>query len=117
MPIIESVSKIDRECVGLCDAINLYAPKIRTTESCCGHGERPYKIWLRVTDEGLADLPKILYWIDTCHSGTPHWWCEVYTDCGMSPVSFKIQGPIGQRAYDDAAHIADLIQGAFDNER
>lgn len=107
---------MDKECVVLCDAINLFAPEIRTVESCCGHGERSYKIWLHVTDSGLAKLPSVLYWIDTCHSGRPGWTCKVYTDCGMSPVTFMIEGPTGQQAYDDARHIAGKILTTFNEE-
>jgi len=101
---------MDVECVVLCDAINLYSPKIMTVESCCGHGERPYKIWLHIKPEGLAELPHILYYLDTCHTGRAGWSCEVYTDCAMSPVTFKITGPIGEQAYEDALEIARLIR-------
>ncbi len=109
------VKDIDKECIALCDAINLYNPQIRTVESCCGHGKRTYKIWLHIEgEEGLDKLPKILYFLDVCHNGRPGWSCEVYTDCGMSPITWKIQGPIGDQAYDDAKYIAGLIRGHFE---
>ena len=37
---------MDKECVALCDALN-ELPDVETTESCCGHFENPYRIWLR----------------------------------------------------------------------
>ncbi len=117
MSIIESITDIDKECVALCDAINLYAPAIRTVESCCGHGEKEYSIWMHVEPEGLPKLPELLYWFDDCHSGRIGWRCEVYTDCGMSPVVFNIEGPTGEQAYDDAEHIAGLISEGFGVER
>ncbi|MCK5548587.1 MAG: hypothetical protein KAI64_06205 [Thermoplasmata archaeon] len=108
-------NQIDAECVALCDAINLYSPKIRTVESCCGHGERHYKIWLRIEPEGLAELPHILYFLDPCHTGFVGWSCKVYTDCGMSPVSLMIKGPDDKRSYDEALTIARLIREDYEN--
>jgi hypothetical protein len=110
---IADLTDMDSECVALCEAINLYSPNIRTIESCCGHGERPYKIWLRVAPKGLADLPDILYYFDSCHSGRPGWRCTVYTDCAMSPVVFQIKGPVGDQAYEDAEAISGLIKAHF----
>lgn len=54
--------EIDKECVKLCDAINLYDPDFYTTESCCGHEKHPFRIFLHV--KKLDRLPRILYFFD-----------------------------------------------------
>ena len=100
----------DVEVVELCDAINLFNPEILTVESCCGHNEYTFKIWVHLNDGGLEILPELLYWFDSCHSGRSDWRCVVYTDCAMSPVIFMIEGPVGEQAYEDAEHIAELIR-------
>lgn len=97
-------NEMDTECIALCDAMNRLSD-IRTVESCCGHGERPYHIWFR--PKSLDALPPLLYWFDACHCGRKGWRVEVYTDCAMSDASFMVEGPIG--AYADAEHIAGLI--------
>ena len=98
---------IDKECVDLCGAINK-VKGARTVESCCGHGERPFRIWL--CPDNVDDLLPVLYYIDSCHCGCCGWTCKVYTDCSMDGVRYMIGGPIGQQAYDDAKRIAQLIE-------
>ena len=95
---------IDRECVALCDALNCLVG-IRTIESCCGHGNYPFRVWF--TAKNLEALPECLYWFDCCHSGVPGWSVHAKTDCGMSPVIFMIEGPLGD--YDGANTIAHVI--------
>jgi len=102
------MSRIDAECVKLCVAINLM-PGIETVESCCGHGKGPFHIWF-ITDN-LEDLPPLLYWFDGCHCGFYGWQVIVTTDCAMSPVSFLIEGTIGEQSYTEADEIAELITG------
>ena len=53
---------MDPECVALCDAINLLKPDVYTVESCCGHGEKPFRVWFQVDD--LSKLAGLLYWFD-----------------------------------------------------
>lgn len=36
---------MDKECIPLCDALN-QLPGVKTFESCCGHLQRRYAIWL-----------------------------------------------------------------------
>jgi hypothetical protein len=57
---------MDPECVRLCRAMN-GLPGIKTIESCCGHGEKPFRIWFMA--DKLESLPRLLYWFDSCHSG------------------------------------------------
>ena len=58
---VEYLGEMDPECVRLCDAMNAL-PVIRTTESCCGHGKSPYRIFFKVED--LTVLPRLLYYFD-----------------------------------------------------
>ena len=50
---------IDPECINLTDAINRIQG-LYTTESCCGHGKRRFRIWFKVDSD--LDLPILLYW-------------------------------------------------------
>ena len=95
---------IDRECVALCEALNCLAG-IRTIESCCGHGEHPFRVWFKA--ENLEALPEALYYFDSCHSGVWGWSVHATTDCGMSPVTFMVEGPEGD--YDGADTIAHAM--------
>ena len=52
---------MDIECIALCDALN-GLPGIQTNESCCGHGNHPYRIWFHVEDNKY--LPPALYYFD-----------------------------------------------------
>ena len=96
---------VDPECVELCNAINLL-PGIQTRESCSGHGEGSYHIFIEARN--LESLPPLLYWFDGCHCGCYDWRVIVRTDCAMRPVYFMIEGPVG--AYEEAYKIAGLIR-------
>ncbi len=98
---------VDKECVDLCQSISM-VPGIRTVESCCGHGEEPYRIWFKADNQRL--LPPLLWCFDGCHCGHYGWHIEATTDCGMSPVTYMIQGPVGEEAYKQAEDIAELIR-------
>jgi hypothetical protein len=98
--------QMDKECIVLCDALN-EIDGIATTESCCGHGERPYHIWIR--PDNLESLPFMLYWFDGCHCGFYRWKIYVYTDCAMRPATFMIEGPTGKEAYEQSLKIAEYI--------
>ncbi len=95
---------MDKECVNLCKTLNKLQG-IKTVSSCCGHGKNEFLIWFRA--DSLENLPRLLYWFDSCHCGFYHWRIIAKTDCGMSPVSFMIEGPVG--AYNEAEEIAKLI--------
>lgn len=97
---------VDPECRLLCEAMNLVAG-IRTIESCCGHGERPYQVYF--TANSLDSLPTLLYWFAGCHCGYYGWNVFAKTDCAMSPVMFRVEGPVGETAYSQAVEIALLI--------
>lgn len=109
MGLSNSDSEIDGECRKLVHAMNL-VPGIHTTSSCCGHGDQSYRVFFIV--DSLAALPGLLYWFDACHSGCAGWTVTVHTDCGMSPASFCVEGPIGQQGYIAAEQIAKLMAAA-----
>jgi hypothetical protein len=104
---------VDEECVALCNAMNRL-PGITTIGSCCGHGQDWYSICFVAVS--LEHLPDLLYWFDGCHSGEYGWQCVVSTDCGKSPVTFTIEGPIGERAYRGADVIANYIETDYNND-
>lgn len=105
--LAESSLPIDPECVNLCMAMNL-VKGIQTTESCCGHGEYPFRIWFRV--RGQRFLPELLYWFDICHSGESGWRVVAATDCAKSPVFYMVEGPVA--GYEAAERIAWLMMEA-----
>lgn len=99
--------KMDTEVVSLCKAINKIGG-LKTYESCCGHEDRPFRIWFHV--ENMERLPVLLFNIDKCHvKMAKSWKCHVYTDCAMSPAKFYIEGPVGKQAYEEAGRIAKGI--------
>ncbi len=102
---------MDPECVPLCEAMNKL-PGIKTFESCCGHGEHPFRIWF--TTKSLDVLPRCIYWFSPCHSGAYGWSVTASTDCGMSPVVFMVEGPIGH--YKGANKIAKYIEADLKEE-
>lgn len=55
------VDRMDPECIKLCAAMNRL-PGIRTTGSCCGHGERPYMIFFDAdfSKRGLLTLSRLM---------------------------------------------------------
>lgn len=99
---------MDAECISICDAINSI-PGLCTAESCCGHGEWPFKVYFMC--ESLEHLPVLLYYCNPCHVGF-RWWCRVKTDCAMSPVVFVLESEaVGEVAYREAGVIAEEIMG------
>ena len=119
-------NEIDKECIKICDAINLYNPDIETIESCCGHEKSEFLVFFRVYD--LEVLPEILYFFDPCHNGfyrenikdLPYgahaWRVTVKTDCIMQYPTFCLSGPVGQEAYEQADEIAEMITKCFNQD-
>lgn len=97
--------KLDAEVVSLIRAMNKLEG-ITTIESCSGHNERPFHIWFWA--DSLEDLPALLYWFDVCHSGVKGWRVFVRTDCSMAPVTFCVEGPVGD--FEGARMIALAIR-------
>jgi hypothetical protein len=57
----------------LCEALNTL-PGVRTYESCCGHGQEPYRIWLHVA-QPHRNLFCLTYWcwLAERHNGVRGW--------------------------------------------
>lgn len=101
------LSGLDPEVVDICVAMNKL-DGVRTTESCCGHGTEPYRIFFQVSK--LKCLTIVYYFI----SERPDWNIQ-FTASNMldldriEPSSFVLIGPIGDEAYRDSKDIADEI--------
>ena len=95
---------LDPEVLSLCRAMNAFAG-IFTTQSCCGHGREPFRIWFMATS--LEALPALLYWFDACHTGQYGWIVRVYTDCSADHATFMAEGPRG--GYEAAGVIAKYM--------
>lgn len=101
------MTNMDPECLPLVKILNRLSG-IETIESCCGHGGKPFLIWL--TAEQVADLLPIAWALDSCHSGCKGWQLIAHTDCAADLMRFRIKGPTGSQAYKDACAIAALIK-------
>lgn len=90
--------RMDLECIPLCDALNSL-PGISTFESCCGHGELPFRIWFHADTLEALIIPTISFnkfygnkigWrIEVCHSEHP------------LKVNFMVEGPVGDYDHTD----------------
>ena len=104
-PVSNYPEDMDKECIPLCDALNQIW-RVDTTESCCGHGEHPFRIFFRTTS--FKSLALVCYVADSCHSGAVGWKVEAITDCGMAKNRFVLEGPTGD--YEGAAKIVKAIE-------
>ena len=100
------MNKLDKEVVQLCRALN-DLDGVTTVESCCGHGKEPFHIWF--TADNQSNVIPVCYFAACCHSGCSDWRVLVKTDCGMSPVTYLLEGPNGERGYKAADTIARCI--------
>lgn len=78
-------SDMDRECILLCDALN-DCPGIKTVESCCGHGQKGFRVFFIA--KAIESLAPILR--STESSG---WACETFWSNGRPTVLFMLLGP------------------------
>ena len=102
---------MDTNCINLVRALNRL-PGITTIESCEGHDRMPFKIWFIA--DSLDALIEPCYWVDPCHCGQHGWQIIAQTDCAMSPIKFRLEGPVGELAYEGAEEIARVINVAQD---
>jgi hypothetical protein len=58
---MKAAKDIDKECIDLCEAINRYNG-LRTVESCSGHGDNIFRIFLHVDD--VESLAPMLFYLD-----------------------------------------------------
>jgi hypothetical protein len=108
---------LDPPCVDLCVELNL-VPGIETTESCCGHGENPYVIGFDA-NQSLEVIRELLRRIRCVQARDQRlrelWRVECY--CYGRPeleVCYKLVGPVGDMAYQDAALLAEGLRGIHD---
>lgn len=102
----------DPECIAICTAMNRL-PGIHTYESCCGHGDHDFWVFLTVDD--LYALRPLLYYLDPCHCGRYGWQAVAFTDCSLTgQVKFRVEGPTGPDGYEAANHIANRIEEYLD---
>ncbi len=98
--------KLDREVKHLCTAMNRL-PGIVTTESCCGHGKQPYRIWFwceSITSAGLRTLARA-----TCDRYYGMQW-QISIDHGdVTPVHFLLEAPKGPSTFEDAENLATIL--------
>lgn len=98
---------LDPQCRVLVKILNRL-PGIETIESCCGHGAKPFLVWL--TAAQVADLLPVVWALDSCHSECAGWQLIAQTDCAADLMRFRVEGPTGEQAYKDAGTIAELIE-------
>jgi len=78
-------SDMDRECVELCDALNAMIG-VQTTESCCGHGTHPYRIFFNcVSFSSLYQIARA--------AGHELWRIECQYWNGSDALGFILEGP------------------------
>lgn len=98
---------MDQECVVLYHAMNRL-PGIRTTESCCGHGEEAFMMLFTADRvESLAVLTSAIDFSHMISAPRPRGWSIKVIRGGWEPVLFILIGPVGD--YAGANWIADLI--------
>ncbi len=97
-PTWEPPEDIDKECIAICKAINsLYG--IHTIESCCGHEQDRFAVFIRV-----YDLDCLAYFLGKIHK--VGWVCEVYASESREAPTFYLRSQSkGEIAYREA----DLI--------
>lgn len=77
--------------------------------------DRNYMIWFSATS--LEDLPPLLYYFAACHCGFYGWNIIAQTDCGMSPVTFRVEKTNFTEAVEESKHIAQLINEYVESEK
>ena len=78
--------KMDDECISLCNTINRIKG-LETTESCCGHGKWPFRIYIKVN--ALESLNLLA--LSCSHCG---WKIEVCGSESFNHPYFILEGPI-----------------------
>lgn len=98
---------IDKECIPLCTVLNSLKG-IKTFESCCGHGKRPFRIWF--TAENVNDLTIPAMACYRMYGGCLGWRIEVVHSESPNRTKFMLEGTSGESAYNDSTKIVQAIQ-------
>lgn len=106
--------RLDREVIGLVLALNSFKG-IHTFESCCGHAEGPF--WIVFQADSFEDLACVLWWFRDGHELHEYrnWHITVSTDPDAETIYFQLDGPTGERAYEEANALATLILNRADS--
>jgi hypothetical protein len=107
MEIPPERDEMDPEVIDLCNALN-DIPTLTTTESCCGHGTAPMRIFFRITDQSW------LFVIGRCinrnYSNTQFRCLLNINDIPETSVGFFLESyDKGHDAYENASRFADEI--------
>jgi len=94
---------MDKPCLALCAAMN-QLPGIQTTESCCGHGTEPFRIWFRVTDFTTRGFLTLARCTCTRYYDSPFKILLDHGDTPESQVSFLLEGPVGDLSCPRGPH-------------
>lgn len=113
---MENHEIMDPLCILLCDVLNSVSG-IKTTESCCGHGKTPYRIWFKCLKNDSYGLSLITRAIDRRYSNTNLMWTirmeTVDTiDPGYMSASFLLES---DRPYLTEDEINQDINQIIDN--
>ena len=95
---------LDKEVVPLVDAMNA-RKGIVTVESCCGHGEDPFRIWFYA--ESVDTVRPLFEFVSTRRGWRITF--EEHNSEGDRDYIFCLKGPKGERAYRGAEQLADAI--------
>ena len=71
---------VDCECISICNTLNRL-PRLRTYESCSGHGERPFYVWFRC--DNIDTLSRLGRAVDKRYSDGN--WEIVLDSCDRNP--------------------------------
>ncbi len=82
-PAIVLPDDMDDECIALCNLLNRI-PGVRTSESCCGHGKSPFRLWFRCTD--ITVIARLARCVDRNYSDGL--WEVVAENADGEPVGF-----------------------------
>ena len=93
---------MDRECIPICDALNLL-PGIETISSCCGHGYAPFRIYFKA--QWLDDLKPILELIDE----SEFWTLRSSMATGNMEIYFVLDGLQHDSIFIEANKLAEQI--------
>ena len=95
---------LDNEVVPLVDAMNALEG-IVTVESCCGHGEDPFRVWFYAES---VNAVRPLFEVVSTRRGWRITFEEHNSD-GDRDYIFCLKGPKGVRAYTQAVELASAI--------
>ncbi len=99
---------LDPEVAKLVGALN-GLPGIETTESCCGHGKVPFRIWFNVTDYTTRGLLTIARVMCPRYGGSPLFKVILYHNDTPPLVSYLLEGDTSTDTFRVADEIAENI--------